>query len=106
MTIIADDWHFKQHDQNALLVDLFLSNGQHALLEVNPMKVPQLTNGQFPEMIVFCELLGERISNSSCPSRWISRPPAKSCPWSNVQIPPALMQQIREKLGYGELAPA
>ena len=26
--------------------------------------------------------------------------PDRSCAWSNVQLSPALVQQIREKLGY------
>jgi len=45
-------------------MDLFLNNGQHALLEVNPMKDSHVTNGGIPEMIVF----------ASCREKeWLSR---------------------------------
>jgi hypothetical protein len=100
MKISADDWHFRPAEQDMLVCDLFLSNGQHAVLEVNPMKNPDVPNGQIPEMVVFCEFPGEKVVGSNCPARWITRPPGKSCPWSNVEIPPALMQQIRHRLGY------
>lgn len=100
MKITTDDWHFRSSENNTVVVDLFLSNGQHALLEVNPMRDATVTNGQIPEMIVFCEYLGEKLSEGNCSCRWVSRPPDKTCPWSNVEIPPALLQQIKEKMGY------
>lgn len=100
MNITADDWRLRSFENDTLVLDVFLSNGQHALLEVSPMKNVNSPNGQIPEMIVFCEFPGEKLADANCVARWISRPPAKSCPWSNVQIPPALMQKIREKLGY------
>jgi hypothetical protein len=99
MKISVDDWHFREPDQETLVLDVFLDNGQHALLEVNPMKNPAVVNGEIPEMIVFCELPGEKISEEQCPARWIARPPDRSCPWSNVQVPMALMQQIKGRLG-------
>jgi hypothetical protein len=83
-----------------LVVDVFLNNGQHAVLEVCPMKNTSAPNGQIPEMLVFCEFPGEKVAEGTCVARWIARPPDRSCPWSNVQIASALMQQIREKLGY------
>jgi len=100
MRTSADDWHLKSFDNDTLVFDLFLSNGQHALLEVCPMKNPNIPNGQVPEMVVFCEFPGEKLVESNCVARWISRPPDRTCPWSNVQIPPALMQQVRQRLGY------
>ena|ERR1051325_1282574 len=107
MKISADDWHFRPAENETLVVvDIFLSNAQHAILEVCPMKYPNLPNGQIPEMLVFCEFPGEKVTEGNCPARWITRPPDKSCAWSNVQIPPALMQQIREKLGYSSGVPA
>jgi hypothetical protein len=104
MKISADDWHFRSFENDMLVLDLYLSNGQHTLLEIYPMKNPNATNGQIPEMIVFCEFPGERLAEGHCVGRWISRPPDRSCPWSNVQIPPALLQQIRQRLGY-QLSP-
>ncbi|MDA1275265.1 MAG: hypothetical protein O2960_14650 [Verrucomicrobia bacterium] len=98
MNLNVDDWHFRPMETETLAIDLFLASGQHALLEVNPMKYQSVTNGQIPEMIVFCEFLGEKLSGGVCPSRWISRPPNHSCPWSKVELPPALMEQIKQRL--------
>ncbi len=100
MRITADDWRFRSFEGDMLVYDLFLSNAQHALLEVCPMKNSSLPNGQVPELVVFCEMPGEKINEHNCVARWVSRPPDRTCQWSNVQIPPALMQQIRQKLGY------
>lgn len=100
MKITADDWHFRSFENDTLIVDVFLSNGQHARLEVTPMKNRVTPNGQVPEMVVFCEFPGEKQADGNCAARWIARPPDRSCAWSNVQLSPALVQQIREKLGY------
>jgi len=99
MKIGVDDWHFKYSENDTLLLDLFLDNGQHALLEVNPMKNPHVVNGEIPEMIVFCELPGEKVAEQNCTARWISRPPDKSCAWSSVLVPLALSQQIKDRMG-------
>ena len=105
MKISADDWHFRPSDNDTLVLDAFLSNGQHALLEVNAMKNPSTPNGPVPEIVVFCEFPGEKLGDNNCVARWITRPPDRTCPWSNVQLPPSLMQQIRQKLGYSMNAP-
>jgi hypothetical protein len=99
MKITVDDWHFREAATDTLLLDVFLDNGQHGVLEVNAMKNTAVVNGDIPEMIVFCELPGERITEKECPARWIARPPSRACPWSNVQVPAALLQQIRDRLG-------
>jgi hypothetical protein len=106
MKISIDDWHFVQAEDATVLLDVYFDNGQHGLLEVHPMKRTDITNGQTPEMIVFCEMPGEKLNDSTCVGRWIARPPSKNCPWSHVEVPPALLQIIREKLGYGQPAPA
>ncbi|MCL4179407.1 MAG: hypothetical protein KJ072_16895 [Verrucomicrobia bacterium] len=98
MKISIDDWHFRDRTDAPLVLDVFLDNGQHAVLEVNSMKDPTVVNGEIPEMIVFCELPGEKISGDDCPARWIARPPNRSCPWSNVQVPMALMEQIKARM--------
>ena len=98
MKINVDDWHFRPEQSDTLVLDLFLGNGQHAVLEVNPMKNSQVVNGDIPEMIVFCEYPGEKLADGTCPTRWISRPPAKTCAWSNVELPMALIQQIKARL--------
>jgi hypothetical protein len=64
------------------------------------MRNPNVTNGQIPELVVFCEFPGEKVAEGDCPARWATRPPDRHCPWSNVEIPPALMVQIQQKLGY------
>jgi len=99
MKISIDDWHFRDSEGEALLLDAYLDNGQHVVLEVNPMKNPHVTNGEIPEMIVFCELPGEKLSEGTCAARWIARPPDRSCAWSSVQMPMALTQQIKDRLG-------
>ena len=99
MKITVDDWHFKDSESDRLLLDVFLSNGQHAMLEVNPMKKARASNGEIPEIIVFCELPGEKVAEQNCAARWVSRPPTRECPWSNVQMPLALTQQIKDHLG-------
>jgi hypothetical protein len=108
MRISVDDWRFRDSVDDTLVLDVFLDNGQHALLEVNPMKNPAVINGDIPEAIVFCELPGERISEQNCPARWIHRPPTPLCPWSKVEMPMALSQQIKARLaqssGVTELA--
>ena len=98
MKLNVDDWHFRESEQGALVLDVFLDNGQHALMEVNPMWNPETVNGEIPEMIVFGELPGERFTDGGGNCRWVYRPPMRTCPWSNVQIPMALMEQIKARL--------
>jgi len=107
MKTAIDDWRFKTADEGILLADVYLANGQHALLEVNPLVNPKVSAESVPEIIVFCEMPGERITGGCGPGRWISRPPNRSCPWSSVEIPPALEHQIRDRLaGMLNEAPA
>jgi hypothetical protein len=98
MRISVDDWHFREAQAELVLLDVFLDNGQHAVLEINPMRNLTAVNGEVPEMIMFCEMPGERISEEGAPARWIARPPNRACPWSNVQVPAALMEQIKQRL--------
>lgn len=98
MKIGVDDWHFRPSENDTVVLDVFLDNGQHAMLEVNAMRNTQVVNGEVPEMIVFCELPGEKLVEGTCPARWIARPPNKSCAWSNVTPPMALIQQIKDRL--------
>jgi hypothetical protein len=99
MKISVDDWHFRPAEGEMLVLDAYLDNGQHAVIEVNPMKNAMITNGEIPEIIVFCELPGERVAETGCATRWIARPPSRECDWSNVQLPVALLEQIRDRLG-------
>jgi hypothetical protein len=108
MRITADDWHFRGVVDGTVVFDLFLDNGQHALLEVNPMWNQHVVNGDIPEIVVFCELPGERLQNDTGTARWLSRPPERRCSWSNVELPPALWQQIKnrvaERMALGAMA--
>jgi hypothetical protein len=101
MRISVDDWHFRESDPDLLVLDVFLDNGQHAVMEVSPMKKASNPNGDIPEMIMFCEMPGEKIAEEGCPARWVTRPPTRECPWSNVQIPQALILQIKDRLRPG-----
>jgi hypothetical protein len=98
MKISVDDWHFRDSAGGMLVLDVFLGNGQHGVMEVNPMKNRMVPNGDVPEIIMFCELPGEKVAESGCPTRWVSRPPSRECVWSNVQMPAALLEQIRSRL--------
>jgi len=104
MKIGVDDWHFRDAIGETVVLDAFLDNGQHGVIEVNPMKNPQVVNGEIPEIIVFCEMPGEKLAEATCPARWVARPPNRNCAWSNVQLPMALLQQIKDRLG-GVTAP-
>ena len=104
MKISVDDWHFREESAEMLVLDVFLDNGQHAVMEVNPMKNAAVPNGQVPEIIVFSELPGEKVSETGCPARWVSRPPSRQCSWSNVTLPAALMEQIRARFYAGGVA--
>ena len=106
MKISTDDWHFRSCDSDTVVLDVFLSNGQHALLEASPMRNPDRAYGHIPEMVVYCEFPGEKLHDQTGVARWVSRPPDKSCPWSNVEIPPALLQQIRERMNSSVFAHA
>ena len=101
MKLNVDDWRFRPSEGDTVALDVYLDNGQHSLLEVNHMKNSQVVNGDIPEMIVFCELPGEKLAEGTCKARWIARPPDRSCPWSNVQVPMALLVQIKDRLGMG-----
>lgn len=98
MRISVDDWHFREAQAEVVLLDVFLDNGQHGMLEINPMRNLTTVNGAVPEMIMFCEMPGERISEEGAPARWIARPPSRECPWSSVQLPAALLEQIKQRL--------
>ena len=98
MKINVDDWHFRPADHGSLIADLFLENGQHAILEVNPMHNREVVNGQIPELIVFGEIPGEKVTDNSAKARWIARPPHRDCPWSNVQLPPIFYHQVQQHL--------
>src|SRR5262245_10764092 len=99
MKINVDDWHFRESEAETILLDAYLDNGQHAMIEVNPMRSARVVNGEIPEIIVFCELPGEKLSEDNCPARWAARPPDRTCIWSSVQMPMALLQQLKDRLG-------
>lgn len=100
MRLSVDDWQFlaPTTSGSVLAVDLFLDNGQQARMEVFPLFYPDPTGEQIPEIIVSCEMPGERRGQRSEIKRWISRPPDKSCAWSQVQLTPALIRQMNEML--------
>ena len=94
----VDDWHFRPTENDVVAAELFLDNGQKAILEVLPLIYSQTQTAAGSEMIVWCELPGEMSDEGTCTARWISRPPDTKCPWSHVELPPVLAEQINEKL--------
>ena len=105
MKIPVDDWHFKSLEGDCLVVDLYLLNGQHAILEAHPMKDEQAPDGDIPEMVVTGEMPGEKVHEEGMRRRWIARPPSASCEWSHVELSGALLRQIQERLHSRLLKP-
>lgn len=102
----VDDWQFRATENETLAVELFLDNGQRAILEVLPLIYSRTDTAAGCEMIVWCEIPGEVPDDGTCKARWIHRAPDASCPWSHVELPPALLQQIDEQLAAGHGQPA
>jgi hypothetical protein len=98
MKIGVEDWHFRSIENDVIIYDLYLGNGQHAILEVNPLRNPKAGGEMVPEIIVFCELPGEKFDDGTCHSRWLSRAPDNNCLWSHVEVPTALNRDIEDKL--------
>ena len=98
MNINVDDWRFRPQPGNgcAVAVELFLTNGQRARLEVIPLVNLNSIHDQMPELVVVGEKPGEQLPDS--PRRWITRPPHRQSEWSQVELSGALIQQINEKL--------
>jgi len=94
----VDDWQFLPSEVHVLAIELFLDNGQRAILEVFPLIYSRTGQGAGCEMVVWCEVPGEVVDNQTCKARWISRAPDVNCAWSHVELPPALLQQIEEHL--------
>lgn len=97
----VDDWQFRPTENEVLAVELFLDNGQRAVLEVLPLIYSRTGAAAGCEMIVWCEIPGEVLDDGTCKARWIHRSPDASCLWSHVALPPALLQQIDERLAAG-----
>ncbi|MEW6304969.1 MAG: hypothetical protein AB1705_15955 [Verrucomicrobiota bacterium] len=100
MVLNVDDWTFvtPQEPGSVVAVDLFLDNGQHGRLEVFPLYYLGAVGEQIPEIIVYSEMPGEKLNSERMGKRWISRPPDKSCEWSHVELAPALVRQINDRL--------
>lgn len=100
MKLNVDDWQFVAPTSPgcAVAVDLFLDNGQHARLEVFPLFYTHASGEQIPEIIVHCEMPGEKLHQPPAAKRWISRPPDKGCMWSHVEMSPTLVRQLNEML--------
>jgi len=102
----VDDWQFRATENEVVAVELFLDNGQRAVLEVLPLVYSRTAAAAGCEMIVWCEIPGEVLDDGTCKARWIQRAPDASCPWSHVELPPALLEQIDEHLAAGSGQPA
>ena len=99
MIINVDDWRFKSEQDNgcAVAVELYLTNGQLARLEVFPLLNPNSTDDQIPELVVLGEAPGEKLHDSP-PRRWITRAPHRQSEWSQVELSETLIRQINDKL--------
>lgn len=100
MKIPIDDWQFV-HSQDPgciLTIDLFLTNQQHARLEVFPLINPMLDGDQMPELMVTGELPGEHFERPGATRRWLTRAPDPASEWSKVVLNEALVAQINSRL--------
>ena len=104
MKLNVDDWHFTTtpNPNSVVAVDLYLDNGQHARLEVIPLINPYVEADQIPEIIIYCEMPGEKLLEEPEPRRWITRPADRSCEWSSVELSPTLIRQINDRLAAPE----
>ncbi|MEW6304592.1 MAG: hypothetical protein AB1705_14045, partial [Verrucomicrobiota bacterium] len=102
-----DDWSFRTEvdERKQVSVDLYLNNGQRAILEIHPLLNPYSGGEQVPEVIVRCEMSGERPDHPSETRRWLSRAPDKSCEWSSVELSESLVRQINARLASAQAAP-
>jgi hypothetical protein len=102
MRIVVDDWMFRSQPDNGsvVTVDLFLDNGQRALLEVHPLANPNSPGEQIPEVVVKAELPGELPDQPEGVCRWIARAPHRFCEWSKVELSETLIRQINERLSF------
>ncbi len=98
MKIQVDDWQFRPTENEVLAVELFLDNGQRAILEVLPLMYSRTGSPAGCEMVVWCEMSGEVLEDNTCKARWVYRAPDATCLWSRVSLPPALLEQIDERL--------
>ena len=110
MIINVDDWRFKPETDNgcAVAVELFLTNGQLARLEVFPLVNPNTEGDQIPELVILGEAPGEKLDEAP-PRRWITRAPHRQSEWSQVELSETLIRQINDKLAQAptqELATA
>ena len=101
MIINVDDWRFNPEPNLgcAVAVELYLTNGQRARLEVFPLVNPNSTDDQIPELVVLGEAPGEKLHESP-PRRWITRAPHRQSKWSQVELSETLIRQINDKLAY------
>ncbi len=99
MIINVDDWRFKSEADHgcAVAVELYLTNGQRARLEVFPLVNLNSTDDQIPELVVLGEAPGEELHESP-PRRWITRAPHRQSKWSQVELSETLIRQINDKL--------
>jgi hypothetical protein len=99
MIINVDDWRFKTESEqgSAVAVELFLTNGQRARLEVFPLINPNSSDDQIPELVVVGEAPGEEL-HASPPRRWITRAPHRQSKWSQVELSETLIRQINDRL--------
>ncbi len=99
MIINVDDWRFKTDSEQgcAVAVELFLTNGQRARLEVFPLINPHSSDDQIPELVVLGEAPGEEL-HASPPRRWITRAPHRQSKWSQVELSETLIRQINDRL--------
>lgn len=98
MKFQVDDWHFVQTENDVVALELYLDNGQKAVMEILPLCYTQTGTPAGNEIVVWCEMPGEIMVDATCKARWVSRPPNANSPWSHVELPDILLQQIENRI--------
>lgn len=100
MIIQVDKWQLLSEPDPgcSFSYDVQLENAQLARLDVIALVNPFQTGPPAPEIYIYCELPGERLTHSEPVRRWIARPPHSACEWSHVELPDKLTKEIHTLL--------
>lgn len=100
MIIQVDKWHLLAEPDPgcSLSYEVQLENAQLARLDVVALVNPFQSGPPTPEIYIYCEMPGERITDPAPVRRWIARPPHSGCEWSRVELPDKLAKEIHTLL--------
>jgi hypothetical protein len=100
MIIQIDKWHLLAEPDAgcSLTYEVQLANAQLARMNVVALINPFLAGPPVPEIYIYCEMPGERLTQGEPVRRWITRPPNSACEWSHVELSDKLTKEIHALL--------